>query len=103
MTATDGFEKITQLINQGCDKVVVRNGSHNYTLVYDGTEIKSSHLLIMKKDLLLATGQLCVAHKTRSAVVLKVVDTPIVGDMFVMSISRHGQTIVINVKERADG
>ena len=29
MTATDGFEKITQLINQGCDKVVVCNGSHN--------------------------------------------------------------------------
>lgn len=57
----------------------------------------------MKKDLLLVTGQLCVAHKTRSTVVLKVVDTPIVGDMFIMSISRQDETIIINVKERADG
>lgn len=103
MTATDGFEKITQLVNQGCDKVVVCNGSHNYTLEYDGAEVKSSYLLVMKKDLLLATGQLCVEHKKGSTVVLKVVDTPIVGDMFVMSISRQDETIIINVKERADG
>lgn len=103
MTAADGFEKITQLIIQGCDKVVVRNGSHNYALEYDGVEVNSSYLLAMKKDLLLETGQLCVEHKEASQVVLKVVRVPTVSDMFVMSISRHDRTIVINVKERADG
>lgn len=102
MTATEGFEKVKQLIDQGCEKVVVRNGSHYQAIEYGGVECNSSHLLAMLRDLLSEVGQLCVEHKSPSVVVLKVVCTPMVSDMFVMGISRYDKTILIEVKERAD-
>ena len=102
MTATEGFEKVKQLIDQGCDKVVVCNGGHYYAIEYGGVECNSSHLLAIVRDLLAEVGQLCVEHKNPSAVVFKIVGTPMVSDMVVMSISGQDGTIMINVKERAD-
>lgn len=103
MTATEGFEKIKRLVDQGCDKVIVCNGGSYQDLEYGGTTINSSHLLSIARDLLMEKGQLGVEYKIPSTVVLKVVATPVVCDMLVMSIDRRNETIVINVKERADG
>ena len=103
MTATEGFEAIKRLVDQGCDKVVVCNSASCHSLEYGGKTINSSHLLSITRDLLTEVGQLCVEYKTSSTVVLKVVATPVVYGMLVMSIDRRNETIVINVKERADG
>lgn len=102
MTATEGFEIIRQLIEKGCENVVVCNGSHCYAIEYGGVRCNGSHLLALERELRAEVGQLCAEYKTVSTVVLKVVITPMISDMLVMSINRHDKTIVINVKERAD-
>ena len=103
MTATEAFEEIKQLVDQGCDKVIVFDGGFPYDLEYGGATTNSSQFLSIIRDLLAEVGQLCAEHKTSSTVVLKVAVTPTISDMLVMGISRQGETIVINVKERADG
>ena len=102
MTATDGFKKIAELTNRGCDKIAVCNCGHYFNIEYGGVVVKSPHLLLIQKALQSTVGQLCAEYKTPSTVVLKVVNTPVVSDMLVMSISRQDETVVINVKERVD-
>lgn len=103
MTATEGFEEIKHLVDQGCDKVIVCNGGCSYDVEYGGEAIDGSYLLLIMRDLLAEVGQFCAEHKTTSAVSLKVIAAPTTSDMLVMGISRQDNTIVINVKERADG
>jgi hypothetical protein len=102
MTATEGFEKVKHLIDQGCDKVVVCNGGHYYAIEYGGVVCDSSCLLAVVRNLQAEVGQLCVEYKDPSMLTLKIVSTPMLSDMLVMSISGKDETILINVKDRAD-
>lgn len=59
MKATEEFERVGQLIDQGRENVVVCKGRHCYAIEYGGVKCNSSHLFALEKGSRAEAVHLC--------------------------------------------